>query len=91
MATASTKGAGMTGDGQRWWRFGRTTTVVRWLVVAAAALMLLVLFIADNFVVIEVRVFTIHTTARLAWVLLLTFSLGALSGIACYALWRWRR
>ena len=81
----------MAGDAQRWWRFGRITTAVRWLLVAAAALMLLVLFIADNFVVIEVRVFTVHTTARLAWVLLLTFSLGALFGIAGHALWRWRR
>ena len=81
----------MAGDEQRWWRFGRSTTVVRWLVVAAALLMLLVLFIANNFVLIEVRVFTIHTTARLAWVLLLTFGLGAVAGILGHALWRWRR
>ncbi len=65
---------------RRWWRLGRGTRVVCWLVLAAAGLALLVFFIADNFVLVDVRLFTFQRQIRLAWALLIAFAVGALFG-----------
>lgn len=70
------------------WRPGRATRVVGWLVLVAVALSLLVLFIADNFVVVEIRVFTLHRPVRLAWALLLAFGTGLALGALAMRLWR---
>ena len=49
---------------------------------------LLVLFIADNFVMVEIRVFTVHRPVRLAWALLLAFGAGLALGALAMRLWR---
>jgi uncharacterized integral membrane protein len=43
---------------------------------------ILVLFVADNFVLIEVRLLNLSTEMRLAWALLIAFLAGAAIGIA---------
>ena len=70
------------------WRPGRATRAVGWLVLVAVLLSLLVLFIADNFVVVEIRVFTVHRPVRLAWALLLAFASGVALGALAMRLWR---
>ncbi|MBA2470067.1 MAG: DUF1049 domain-containing protein [Chloroflexia bacterium] len=62
------------------WRPGRATRVVIWLVLAAVGLALLVFFIADNFVLVDVRLFTFQRRMRLAWALVIAFAVGALFG-----------
>lgn len=61
-----------------------TNRLLLWLVVAAVLAALLMLFVADNFVLIEVRFFNRGIQMRLAWAmiipLLLGFSLGWLWG-----------
>ncbi len=51
-----------------------------WLVLAAVGLALLVFFIADNFVLVDVRLFTFQRRMRLAWALVIAFAVGALFG-----------
>ena len=53
-----------------------------WLVGVAIFLALLVLFIADNFVLVEMRLFTLRIRARLAWLLIVPFLLGIALGLA---------
>lgn len=53
-----------------------------WLVGVAIFLALLVLFIADNFVLVEMRLFTLRIRARLAWMLIVPFLLGIALGFA---------
>ncbi|MDQ3654034.1 MAG: LapA family protein [Chloroflexota bacterium] len=62
------------------WRPGRATQVVIWLVLLATGLGLLVFFVADNFVLVDVRLFTFQRQMRLAWALLIAFAVGALFG-----------
>ncbi len=47
---------------------------------AATGLAMLVFFVADNFVLVEVRLFTFQRQMRLAWALLIAFAVGALFG-----------
>jgi len=64
--------------------------ITKWvwkLVVLAAIMVVLVYFVADNFVIVEVRLFGIHRPIRLAWLILLTFAFGAVAGAASLALW----
>jgi uncharacterized integral membrane protein len=56
-----------------------------WLVIAAAVSALLMLFIADNFVLIEVRFFNRGIQMRLAWAILIPLCLGLSIG------WLWGR
>jgi uncharacterized integral membrane protein len=49
---------------------------------------MLVFFIAENFVVVEVRLLTRHVELRLAWAVLLTGLLGILIGLVLPKLWR---
>lgn len=58
-----------------------TTKRLLWLVGVATFLGLIVLFVADNFVLIEVRLLNLRFEMRLAWALLITFLLGTLSGL----------
>ncbi len=58
----------------------RATRAVIWLVLVATGLALLVFFVADNFVLVEVRLFTFQRQMRLAWALLIAFAVGALFG-----------
>ncbi|HWV35408.1 MAG TPA: hypothetical protein VNZ55_07240 [Thermomicrobiales bacterium] len=59
-----------------------TTRRLLWLVGVAVFLALLVLFIADNFVLVEMRLFTLRIRARLAWLLIVPFLLGIALGFA---------
>lgn len=69
------------------------TRVVIRLVILALALVILVFFIAGNFVVVDVRVFGVYVSRRLAWVILLSFLSGAVVGGTIVAIrWQlWRR
>lgn len=58
------------------------------LVLLAASLVLVVLFIAENFIVVEVRFFVSKTETRLAWALLTAAALGVAAG---FLLGRFRR
>lgn len=57
------------------------------LVAIAVVLGALALFVADNYVVVGVRLMNLRIEMRLAWALLLAFLLG---GVAGYAV-AWRR
>ncbi len=52
------------------------------LLAVAIFLSLLVIFIAENFVSVEVRLIFVRVTTRLAWSLLLAGVLGFLAGFA---------
>jgi len=65
---------------------GRNWTLL--LTAIATALALLVFFIAENFVVVEVRVLTQRLEVRLAWAMLLAALGGVLIGLALPRLWR---
>ena len=54
----------------------------------ATVLVLLVLFIAENFVVVEVRIITRQVEIRLAWALLIAAGLGIVLGLLLPRLWR---
>lgn len=68
-----------------------TNRLLAWLVAAAVVLALLVLFIADNFVLIEVRLLATRVQVRLAWALLGAFLLGGLNALVFARLLRTRR
>jgi uncharacterized integral membrane protein len=65
-----------------------TSRLVIGLVGVSVVLALLLLFVADNFVLIEVRLLVIRVQARLAWVLIVTFIAGAGIGFLTARLWR---
>ncbi len=69
---------GVFGPPSRW--LGNRLLVV--MVALAVLLLLLVLFVADNFVLIEVRLVVTRIQMRLAWALIIAFLLGILAGIA---------
>jgi hypothetical protein len=60
------------------------------LVAVATVLGLCAFFVADNFVLVEVRILTFELQVRLAWALVIAFWLGAVSGVVGAYLW-WRR
>lgn len=57
-----------------------------WLVGIACVLVLLVLFVADNFVLVQIRVFTLRVQTRLAWALIVPLLLGGVIGWGGHAL-----
>ncbi len=62
-----------------------------WLALTAIGLASLVLFVADNFVLVEIRLLVTRVQVRLAWALLAAFGLGAASALAIDRLRRlWR-
>lgn len=62
-----------------------------WLMLAAVTLGTLVLFVADNFVLIEIRLLVTRVRIRLAWALTAAFLFGGVSALALARLWRiWR-
>lgn len=63
---------------QHRWQSPRIGTIR--LMVWAVALALLVLFVAENFIVVEVRLIFWRTSTRLAWALLIAAVLGFLTG-----------
>lgn len=68
-----------------------TNPRLAWLAFAAVTLALLVLFVADNFVLVEIRLLVTRVQVRLAWALLAAFALGAASALAldrARRLWR---
>ena len=67
-----------------------TNRRVALLVAVAVVLGLCAFFVADNFVLVEVRILTFELQTRLAWALVIAFWLGAVSGAAGAYLW-WRR
>lgn len=58
------------------------------LAVLAITLALIVLIVAQNFVVVEVRLIARQVEARLAWALLIAFGLGILAGLLLPRPWR---
>ena len=61
------------------------------LVGLAVVLALLAFFVADNFVLVQVRVFTVRIQARLAWVMVMPFVLGIGIGWGAHAGRAWWR
>ena len=57
------------------------------LVGVAIALTALVFFVADNFVLVQIRVFTLRIQARLAWALIVPLVLVLGLGWVAHAMW----
>jgi uncharacterized integral membrane protein len=51
------------------------------LVALAVALALLVIFVAENFNIVEVRLLVVKTETRLAWALIIAGGLGFVAGL----------
>ena len=62
--------------------------VTLWSIILAIILALVVIFIAENFVVIELRLITRAVEARLAWVVLAAGSIGVVIGLLLPRPWR---
>jgi hypothetical protein len=60
------------------------------LVAVALVLGMCAFFVADNFVLVEVRILTLEVQLRLAWALVIAFWIGMLAGGLAMWLW-WRR
>ena len=58
------------------------------LVALATALALVVLFVAENFVVVEIRLVTRQVEVRLAWAMLSASGLGLVAGLLLPRPWR---
>lgn len=68
-----------------------TNRLLVWLMLAAVTLGTLVLFVADNFVLIEIRLLVTPVRIRLGWALIAAFLFGGVSALALARLWRiWR-
>lgn len=52
-----------------------------WLVGLALFLVLLIFFIAENFVLVEIRLIVTRVWVRLVWALLATFLIGLVIGV----------
>lgn len=61
------------------------------LVGIAMVLALLVFFVADNFVLVQMRLFTVRIQARLAWLIVIPFALGLALGWSAHAARMWMR
>jgi uncharacterized integral membrane protein len=64
---------------RRRWIPSTTRLVALWAI--ALGLLLLVIFIADNFVLVEVRVMHMQIQARLGWVVFIASVIGGLVGL----------
>ncbi len=67
---------------------GRSHGWILRLVALATALALVVLFVAENFVVVEVRLVTRQVEVRLAWAMLSAGGLGLVAGLLLPRPWR---
>lgn len=54
-----------------------------WLVIVAVLAVLVMLFVADNFVLTEIRFFNRGIQVRLAWAMILPLLTGGLIGYLC--------
>lgn len=61
------------------------------LVLIAVTLVLLVIFVAQNFVVVEVRLLFWRVDIRLAWAMVIFWALGCIIGSTLTYFWRSRR
>jgi membrane protein YqaA with SNARE-associated domain len=69
-----------------------TNRRLAWLFVVTALVVIIVVFVADNFVMVRVRLLTLDGQVRLAWVMLSTLLIGmAIGGLAGWLLGRGRR
>ncbi len=59
-----------------------------WLFLVTAIVALVAFFVADNFVIVNVRILTWQIQARLAWVMLTCLVIGVVLGAALALLWR---
>ena len=64
-----------------------TNRRVAGLVAVAALFALLAVFVADNFVLTQVRLFTVTFQVRLAWALVIAFVSGAVIGALLARYW----
>jgi uncharacterized integral membrane protein len=69
------------GDNQRGGRQVLTNRRVGGLVAVAALCAMLAIFVADNFILTQVRLFTVTFQVRLAWALLIAFGVGVVVGV----------
>ena len=65
-----------------------TNQRLAWLFAVTAIVAVIAFFVADNFVIVHVRVLTWQIQARLAWVMLSCLVIGAVLGAALMLLWR---
>ena len=65
-----------------------TNRRVVWLAGIATFVALLAFFVADNFVLTEVRLFTVTFQVRLAWVEVIAYASGAFGGGLVARFWR---
>jgi membrane protein YqaA with SNARE-associated domain len=69
-----------------------TNRRLAWLFVVTAFVVIVVLFVADNFVMVRVRLLMLDGQVRLAWVMLSTLLIGiAIGGLGGWLLGRGRR
>jgi uncharacterized integral membrane protein len=66
----------------------RRGKVTLWSMVLAIVLALVVIFVAENFVVIELRLITMAVQVRLAWAVLIAAGLGVVIGLLLPRAWR---
>lgn len=62
-----------------------------WLLLVTALVGVVTFFVADNFIIIDVRILTFNFQTRLAWIMLMCLLVGMMLGAGLVALWRWRR
>ncbi len=65
-----------------------TNRRLAWLFLVTAIVAVIAFFVADNFVIVNVRILTWQIQARLAWVMLSCLVIGMVLGIALTLLWR---
>lgn len=65
-----------------------TNRRLAWLFLVTAIVAVIAFFVADNFVIVNVRILTWQIQARLAWVMLACLAVGMLLGWALTLLWR---
>ncbi len=58
-----------------------TNRALAWFVGTALFLVLLIFFIAENFVLVEIRQIVTRVEVRLAWALLVAFLIGGVTGV----------
>ena len=61
-----------------------------WLVGVAILLVLLIFFIAENFVLVEIRLIVTRVQVRLVWALVTAFLIGGVTGVLLASMRRGR-